>query len=79
MTKLLTTIYPFTEFQVGFLRVLFRQEEAPEPHNTEIRKVARTDNGDLLIEYKHYQEFHTTLINAQETEESYRDRILSKL
>lgn len=74
-----TRIHTFTDFQIRFLRGLFRQEDAPSPHNTEVSKIGKSDNGDLIIEYESYGQFHTTLINSQETEETYREQLLSKL
>ena len=72
-------IYPFTQFQIGFLRGLFRQEDAPPPHNAKVTRIARADNGSVWIEYFSYGQPRTVSISKDETNETYYNELLSKL
>lgn len=75
---MITTVYPFSEFQISFLRGLFRGEKEQPPHNTKVRKVAMTDGSNIIVEYENYNDIETVSIPHSETMESFHDKQIKK-
>ncbi len=65
-----TWIYPLSDYQLGFLKSLFRYMEAPEPYNIEVTRVALSDKHDLIMEYKQYGILNVKSVAMMDTAET---------
>lgn len=65
-----TWVYPLSDYQLGFLKSLFRDMEAPEPHNIEVTRIAMSDSHDLIVEYKQYGIMNVKSVALADTSES---------
>lgn len=76
-------IYPLSDYQLGFLKSLFKYMDFPEPYNIEVTKIALSEKYDLIVEYKQYGVLNTKSVALTDTAENkgvktYKDYINGK-